>query len=66
MTEYERLGIEGRQLAQRAALRAAMIAAKGDVRRAGQALGLDRRKVATRAREVGLDWEALCAEARGE
>ncbi len=65
-TEYGKVGEEARKAAQRVAIRTAMMAARGDVAEAGRALGIDRRKVGQLAREVGLDWEALCAESRAE
>ena len=65
-TEYGKVGEEARRAAQRIAIRTAMMAVRGDVAEAGRALGIDRRKVGQLAREVGLDWEALCAEARSD
>ncbi len=63
-SEYARIGIEQGQAGQRVAFRAAVRGARGDIQQSAETIGLLRGHMAREAKRLGLDWEALLAEAR--
>lgn len=63
-SEYGKIGIEQGQAGQRIAFRAAVRGSRGDIQHAADTLGMHRGHMAREAARLGLDWEALLAEAR--